>query len=229
MASIFLKDPVYITTREVIDSTTKTAMIPFVNVTGESLQTDAIIWDKIFLEQKNFDDTVVSNIVIKTAGTSIEEWIDYDVFVDDGTFLHPGQTYIEIITIQTGAITADYTCIPSDDSLKILIVRSQQVIDDYIERTFRERYSDTQRTMFPVDRNNSSRLPEEVKEACLYVVEQLYVNGDMVSATTTGVKSESMGPRSITYFDDTSKKVVVPSFVSTMLDKFKNLYFRQVI
>lgn len=41
MASIFIQDPVYITAREVIDSTAKVAMIPFVDVTNEPLQTNA--------------------------------------------------------------------------------------------------------------------------------------------------------------------------------------------
>jgi len=232
MASIFLKDPVYITTREVIDSTTKTAMIPFVNVTGEALQTDAIIWDKLFLAQKNFDDIVVENIVIKTEWTELVLDTDYSVFLDDGTLWKDWYTYIEILTIQTWDITADYKCIPSDDSLKILIYKAEKEIDAYLWSTYRPVYDETQLFLFPVLKEDVSYLPDDIKEATLYTVEQVYVSGDTVTASIGGgsVIEEKTGPHTIKYAEWVNVTLnIIPNIAKKILDEYKLIYFWQII
>ena len=232
MASIFLKTPVYITSREVIDSTAKVAMIPFVDITNEPLQTNAIIWDKIFFAQKNFDDIVASNIIVKTAGVDLILDTDYRVFVDDGTLWKLWYTYIEILTVQTWAITANYRVVTSDESLKILIYKAEREIDAYIWNTYRPRYDNSQDFLFPVVKDSVSWIPDEIKEACLYVVEQVYSSGDTVSSSVWWgvVKSERMWPRSVTYSEwQIIIWSLVPDIAKKMLDSYKNFYFSQVL
>ena len=148
MASIFLKDPVYITVQEVIDSTSKPAL---------------------------------------------------------------------------AALTSD--------EIKILITKAQREVNAYICRTFRPSVDVDQDYLFPVLKEEVSYLPEELTEATLYVVEQVFVSGDTVNTTNPWItlKMEKLWPRSYEYERETAIWVLIPDIAKKLLEKFKNRFLGQKI
>lgn len=83
------------------------------SITWEALWTWAAKWDIKFLANKNWDNTVVSSIIINADATSLVADTDYTINVDDGTLGKKGYTYITFLTVQTGVLTADYSYTPS--------------------------------------------------------------------------------------------------------------------
>ena len=87
----------------------------------------------------------------------------------------------------------------TDDNIKILINKAQQRIDKYIKKYWIPEVS-TQETIFPTQKD---WIPEDIKIATFYTVEQIYENWDTIHwaiQTWSGVvKSEKTWDRSITY------------------------------
>lgn len=75
------------------------------------------------------------------------------------------------------------------DDVKELIYKAQLAIDAYINPYPKySAYGDTR--LFPISVDNESVMPDDIKIATLYMVEQLYVNGDTITGETRTVKSE---------------------------------------
>ncbi len=67
--------------------------------------------------------------------------------------------------------------------IEVLITKAQREVDTYLCRTFRPPYEEDQGFLFPVLKDEMSYLPQEITEATLYVVEQVFVSGDTVGMT----------------------------------------------
>lgn len=90
----------------------------------------------------------------------------------------------------------------TDDEIKVLISKSEDLIDWYI-KCYGVPFDENQTLIFPVDEDWVAVIPNEIKVATFYTVEQFYENGDTVSSATVTwsgeVKSEKSGDRSVTY------------------------------
>ena len=82
-------------------------------VVGEAIQTNAAKGEILWIANKNGDNTIVTSITVKVAWSPIVLNTAYTVQVDNGRLGRLGQTYITILTAQTGAITVDYTYVPA--------------------------------------------------------------------------------------------------------------------
>lgn len=111
----------------------------------------------------------------------------------------------------------------TDDNIKILINKAQQNIDKYIKMYWIPEVS-TQETIFPIQKD---WIPEDVKIATFYTVEQIYENGDTISwaKQTWAIKSEKTWDRSITYEVwtawNTYKLLWLPLEAINLLKKYK--------
>lgn len=86
------------------------------NVTAEALGTGWVVWNPIRLKNKNWDNTIVTSIVINADGVALLAGTDYDSYIYDGyTFILPK-------TAQTGVLDGDYTYTP--------LVRKEQIFKD---------------------------------------------------------------------------------------------------
>jgi hypothetical protein len=120
----------------------------------------------------------------------------------------------------------------SDNAIKTLITKAQDIIDTYI-RTYWTKFSETQEYIFPIDVVWVSTLPSDIKIACLYCVEQLFESGDLIkTATWWEVISEKAGDRSINYSEwnkNTLDILWIPVQAKAILDKYRNIFFKNVI
>jgi len=106
----------------------------------------------------------------------------------------------------------------SNDAVKILIVKAEKAINDYVGYSI---------DVSEVD----AETIQDWKMATLYVVEQIYENADMIATQTDKVQSESTGDRSVTYATDSSKQTVlgIPQNSIDLLVAYRKNFYRQVI
>jgi len=86
-------------------------------------------------------------------------------------------SYITVEEVKSSTVKSDLINL-TDDEIKILIVRSEKVINNYIGYTIDITTAETDTI-------------QDIKIATLYVVEQIFENGDNIAIQTDSVKSES--------------------------------------
>jgi len=86
-----------------------------VAVTNEAISTNAVIGQVYIVANRMGAGTIVGSIVVKTATVEITLDTDYTTKVDtDGSITGvAGTTYITFLTVQTGAVTIDYSYTPN--------------------------------------------------------------------------------------------------------------------
>lgn len=106
----------------------------------------------------------------------------------------------------------------TDDEIKILIVRAEKSVNDYI------RYSID---ITAVDWETI----QDIKIATLYIIEQLFENGDNIATQTGAVKSESTWDRNISYENNQYSNVIVwiPDTSKLILSQYRKMFYRQVL
>lgn len=106
----------------------------------------------------------------------------------------------------------------TNDEIKILIVRAENTINNYIGYTI----DITTATIETI---------QDIKIATLYIVEQIFENGDNIATQTDSVKSESTGDRSVTYENNKDDNMVIwiPDTATLILSQYKKIFYRQVI
>lgn len=124
----------------------------------------------------------------------------------------------------------------SDDSIKILITKAQEMVDNYII-SYWKKFDEGQSYIFPVDINWISTLPEDIKIATFYCVEQIFENGDTIkwSVTTTwtwAISSERTWDRTISYDVWTSTTEIsntaalwLPNEAIQILKKYRKTFY----
>ena len=137
------------------------------------------------------------------------------------------------ITVQEVKDSTSKTGIASltNDQITVLIYKAQRQIDAYLVQTFWDSLDSEQEFIFPVSKDDLSYLPAWIKEACLYVVEQLYEAWDTVSKSSTlDIKRETMWPRTIEYKDKWyNDYLYIPDIAKSLLDEFKNNFIKQIV
>jgi len=114
----------------------------------------------------------------------------------------------------------------SDDNISILIYKAEKQIDNYLQCAIYKKFVSTQELFFPVldPEDDSSLLPSDITEACLYVVEQLYINWDTISAWNGwAIKKEVMWPHTVEYVTE-SEIDSIPNDAQLLLDNWKNIF-----
>lgn len=126
-------------------------------------------------------------------------------------------SYITVEEVKSSTVKSDLINL-TDDEIKILIVRSEKVINNYIGYTI-DITTATNDTI------------QDIKIATLYVVEQLFENADNIAMQTDSVKSESTGDRSVTYENNSDDNIVIwiPDVSKLILSQYRKIFYRQVI
>jgi len=71
-----------------------------------------------------------------------------------------------------------------DAGCKILIDKAQYEVDAYIGMPKYAPFDETQKMMFPVmDENGDEYLPLDIQKAMVYICEQIFENGDIITST----------------------------------------------
>ena len=92
----------------------------------------------------------------------------------------------------------------------------------------RDRVDTDQDFIFPVLKEKVTRLPEEITEATLYVVEQVYSEGDTVQPWIwLNIKKEVLGPRTYEYEDRATNGLLIPDVALKLVEQFKNRFIWQ--
>ena len=129
----------------------------------------------------------------------------------------------------------------SDDELKVLITKAQQLVDNYIV-SYGEKYDEDQTYIFPIeDVNYNSFLPNDITVATFYTVEQLFESWDLISgavSTTSwwAITNEKVWDRSVSYSSDATtttnnnlKFLWIPPEAESILKKYRNIFLKTVI
>lgn len=126
-------------------------------------------------------------------------------------------SYITVEEVKSSTVKSDLINL-TDDEIKILIVRSEKVINNYIGYTIDITTAETDTI-------------QDIKIATLYVVEQIFENGDNIAMQTDSVKSESTGDRSVTYENNSDDNIVIwiPDVSKLILSQYRKIFYRQVI
>lgn len=128
----------------------------------------------------------------------------------------------------------------SDDNIKILITKAQEMVDNYII-SYWTKFDESQTLIFPIDVDWVSTIPEDIKIATFYTVEQIFENWDTIkgSVTTTwtwAISSEKTWDRTITYDVGTSTTEIsntaalwLPNEALIILKKYRQTFIKNVI
>ena len=121
----------------------------------------------------------------------------------------------------------------STSQVNRLILESQRIVDNFIG-SFGEKLVDTQTTIFPNEddwtESFQSWIPQDIKEATLYIVEALSVYGDSMNTAGSQVVSETVGDHSVKYSEAEKIKSVndlIPLKASTILKQYGSQFFGQ--
>lgn len=115
----------------------------------------------------------------------------------------------------------------TDNQIKSLIYKAQLAIDSYIGDSPRYPvYADWQTWLFPIAVDDVSTIPQDIKIATLYTVEQLYVNGDTITVEQA-IKAETTWPHSVAYAEFGYK--YIPNEALAILNRYRTISFGNVI
>ena len=142
--------------------------------------------------------------------------------------------YITIDELKDSTTKTDLAT-KTDDELKVLITKAQEVIDRYI-KSYWTPYQKDQDYIFPIkDENENSYIPEDITIATLYTIEQLFVSWDLISwavNTWWNIKSEKVWDRTITYTEATNnnlKFLWIPFEAEQILKKYRRVFYKSTI
>lgn len=133
---------------------------------------------------------------------------------------------IYYITAQEVKDTTDKTDLKAldDDDINILIAKAEISVNNYLWYTF---WADI------VNKTEETQL--DIKIATFYIVEQIFTNSDLVKKVNINwvVSSESSWDRSIAFKSWTQindlKILWINEFAKKILDKYKQIFFKQII
>lgn len=107
-----------------------------------------------------------------------------------------------------------------------LILEAQRIVDNFIG-SFGDELVEWQTTIFPtVD----DWIPQDIKEATLYIVEALSVYGDSMNTAGSQIVSESVGDHSVKYSEAEPIKSVndlIPFKAKSILEQYWSSFFKQ--
>ena len=146
------------------------------------------------------------------------------------------------ITVQSIRDTTSKTALLAltDDEIKVLISKAEDSIDNYIIRYW-TKFDEDQDLIFPVNIENVSVIPNEISVATYYSVEQIFVNADTISGSTTtvwtgAVKSEKTGDRSVSYDYGTTTTSIsntaalwLPDEAIQIISKYRKVFYKSKI
>jgi hypothetical protein len=100
------------------------------------------------------------------------------------------------------------------------------MIDNFIV-SYGQKVDTTQKLIFPtVD----DAIPEDITEACLYIVEALYVQGDQINNDANQIVSETVGDHSVKYAEKKSIDSMgdlIPFKAKSILEQYGSCFFNQ--
>lgn len=112
----------------------------------------------------------------------------------------------------------------TDEEIKTLIVKAEISVNDYLWYVMGENIV-----------NQTDQTKQDFKIATFYVVEQIFVNNDLIKKVNSNwvVSSESSWDRSVS-FETNSKtnnlKILwINEFAKKILDKYRKIFFKQVL
>ena len=137
--------------------------------------------------------------------------------------------YITPQEVKDSTLKADLRLL-SDDEVKLLISKAEDIINNYI--------------WYTLDYENANDSTKyDFKVSTFYCVEQIYESWDLInpaSSTSTwswAISSEKVWDRQISYdvwtttstTDNLFKYLWIPEQAKTILDKYRNIFFKMVI
>lgn len=131
--------------------------------------------------------------------------------------------YISVQDIKDSTNKTDLSAL-TDEEIKTLIVKAETSVDNYLWYSFWENIV-----------NENEQTQNDIRLATFYIVEQIFVNNDLIKKVNINwvVSSESSWDRSVSFETWTQKndlKVLwVNEFAKKLLDKYKKIFFKQVI
>ena len=136
--------------------------------------------------------------------------------------------YITVTEVRDSTSDSDIQSL-NDEKIKILIYRAEKEIDNYIWHTIYKPFSTSQTFLFPVNNpeDDTSLLPADIKEACLYTVEHIFTNSNL-SSTGWNIKRETTWPHTIEYVTQ-NETDNIPDIAQNLLSDRKNPFMSQVI
>lgn len=138
------------------------------------------------------------------------------------------------VSLQDARDTSDVftATVPSDWDLTTLITKAQWIIDEYIG-WYGTKFVETQTFIFPINIDDISTIPTDIKLATIQIAEYLYLSWatTLSQLSPVEVKSESNLWRSVTYENKaTVETIQIPQKTLAILNKYKwNTFIWQVI
>lgn len=143
-------------------------------------------------------------------------------------------TYLTSAEVKASTNMAELK-VKSESQVNRLILEAQRIVDNFIG-SFGDKLVETQKTIFPCfddwSESFEAGIPQDIKEATLYIVETLSVYGDSMNTAGSQVVSETVGDHSVKYSEAEKIKSVndlIPLKASTILKQYGSQFFGQTL
>lgn len=134
-------------------------------------------------------------------------------------------TYISLEQIKDST-NVDWLISTDDKTITRRILEAEKIIDNFIG-SFGEKLVSTQSLIFPTVED---WIPDDVIEACLYIVEWLYVQGDQINNDQNQIVQESVGDHTVKYAEKKnidSMWDLIPFKAKSILEQYWSNFFKQ--
>jgi len=141
--------------------------------------------------------------------------------------------YITVQQVRDTTAKADLIAL-TDDEIKVLIAKSEDLIDNYIW-SYGTPFDEDQSLIFPIDVDWISTIPSDITQATFYTVEQIFENGDSITGSVStwsgAIISEKAGDRTVSYDVKTTttwsitKQLWLPNEAINILKAYKKIFY----
>jgi hypothetical protein len=124
--------------------------------------------------------------------------------------------------------TIDWLIASADSAITRRILEAQKIIDTFIG-SYWDELVDDQATIFPTV---NDWIPADITEACLYIVESLYAQGDALNNDSNQIVSETVWDHTVKYAEKKSidgTNDLVPFKAKNILEQYGSSFFQQTL
>lgn len=106
------------------------------------------------------------------------------------------------------------------------ITEAQIIIDSYI-LVYWSKFDSTQDEVFPIcDTDWTALIPNDIKIATIYIVEDIFLNGVPNVASWDEVIEEKVGDHTVKYSEKSDNIKFIPEKAQNILNRYKTIFFK---
>ena len=116
----------------------------------------------------------------------------------------------------------------SDSNIDRYISEAQMIIDSYI-LVYWCKFDIEQNEIFPIDDDWVALIPDDIKIATIYIVEDIYLSWVPTLASWEEVIEEKVGDHSVKFSENNKAIKFIPEKAKNILDRYKTIFFKHTL